>query len=281
MKWINRQTPILEVARRLEIPVRGKKTTCPKCGERRLTFNTSLNLWRCWNCDPKGERKTVIDLIMFWQGCEAYQAAEWIATRWPDVGRVQIEKSENARGITKHEYRRYRQIPLPDRSKPSVQGLVASPGWCEMPLSVRAVVVTLLALAEFEENKTVTIGRRMLGIVVGIADPNTVVKAIREVEAIGMFQVERGIRTSGGYKPSSYRLTWWSARFQHWKTHGYGTPATASAPTPCTITTTTTPLTGGTSKPVWNSYHSMPEAAGKTERRATVSLGEGVCQVSG
>jgi len=211
---------------------------------------------------------------MLYKACDVYQAAQWIAKQWPNVSRVQIEKSENAHGLTKHEYRRYRQVPIPDQSKPSVQGLVASPGWREMPLSVRAVIVHLLALAEFEKNKTVAISRRKLGELVGIADPNTVIKAIKEVEAIGLFQVDKGTWTSGGYKPSSYRLTWWSARFQLWKVHGYDVPATS--PTPCTTTATTTPHTGGTSKPVWNSYHSMPEIAKKTARRAAVTLGEEV-----
>jgi hypothetical protein len=256
MNWINAQIPILEVAQRLAIPVRSKKANCPQCGQRRLTFNGSLNLCRCWSCDPKGEWKTVIDLIMCWRGCDAYEAARWAVEQWADVGRVQIEKSENAHGLTKHVYWRYRQIPIPDWSKPSLLELVACPGWREMPSSTQRVLVFLFALAEYEENQIVTISRRELGVRTGISDPNAVVRATREMEAIGLFQIERGIRTSGGYKPSSYRLTWWTARFQQWKMHGYGTNATASNPAPgITTTTTAIPHTIGTSKSVWNSYH--------------------------
>lgn len=219
--WVNRETPILELAQQLDVPLRGTKTVCTECGADRLTFSPSRNLWRCWNCDPTGTKKTPIDLVMRYKNCSVYQAAKWIIERWPNVGRVQIERSENAHGLTKQEYQRYRQVPTPERSKPSIQGLVASPGWREMPLSVRVIVVTLLALAEFDENKTVMIGRRELGDFAGIADPNAVIKATKEVETIGLFQVEKGTWTSGGYKASSYRLTWFSIRFQAWRMHGY------------------------------------------------------------
>lgn len=269
MKWINWEVPILEVAQRLEIPVRDKKTICPDCGKRRLTFSPSLNIWRCWNCDPTGQKKTPLDLVMRYRACDVYEAAQWIAKHWPNVSRVQIEKSENAHGLTRHEYRRYRQVPIPDQSKPSVQGLVASPGWREMPLSIRAVIVHLLAWAEFEENKTVAISRRKLGELVGIADPNTVIRAIREMEAIGLFQVDKGTWTSGGNKPSSFRLTWWSARFQQWRVHGYDVAATSL--TPPTATPATTPHTSGTSISVGISYHPLQKTGKKTARRAAVS----------
>jgi hypothetical protein len=143
-----------------------------------------------------------------------------------------------------------------------------------MPLSVRAVVITLLALTEFDENKTVTIGRRELGKEVGMADPNTVIKAIKEVVAIGLFQVEKGTWTSGGYKASSYRLTWWSARFQQWKTHGYDVSAT-SPPLP-TATPATSPHTGGTSISVGFSYHLLQKTGKESARRTAVSSGGGV-----
>jgi hypothetical protein len=40
-----------------------------------------------------------------------------------------------------------KQIPVPERDKPSLQAIVTSPGWREMSLSARAVAMTLLALA--------------------------------------------------------------------------------------------------------------------------------------
>ena len=275
LKWINRETPILELAQQLDVPLRGTKTECTECGADRLTFRPSLNLWRCWNCDPTGKNKTPIDLVMRYKNCSVYEAAKWISERWPNVGRVQIERSENAHGLTKHEYQRYRQIPTPKGSKPSLQGLVASPGWREMPLSVRAVVITLLALTGSDENKSVTIGRRELGHLVGITDPNTIVKATREVETIGLFQVEKGTRTSGGYKPSSYRLTWFSARFQAWRMHGYDV---AAPPPPLAASTTPpAPPPGGTSKSVGISNHPFRKmGGGDSARMAAVCSGDKV-----
>jgi hypothetical protein len=211
---------------------------------------------------------------MRYKNCSVYKAAMWITQHWPNVGRVQIERSENAHGLVMHEFRRYRPVPIPEKSKPSVQGLVASPGWREMPLSVRVIVVTLLALAEFDENKAVTIGRRELGDFTGIADPNTVIKAIKELETIGLFQVEKGTRTSGGYKASSYRLTWFSVRFQQWRMHGYD----VTAPPPPLAASTTPPAhpPGGTSKSVGNSYHHPRKTGRNSARRVTVSSGKEV-----
>lgn len=112
------------------------------------------------------------------------------------------------------------------------------------------------------------IGRRELGKLVGIADPNTVIKAIREVESIGLFQVEKGTWTSGGYKASIYRLTWWSVRFQMWRVHGYDVAATSS--TPSAVTTPSPDSPGGTSKSVGISYHPLQPAGKKIARRPEV-----------
>ena len=62
-KWINAEVPILEVAQRLGLVVRGKKATCPECSKRRLTFTTVRNGWKCWSCEPGGRMHSVIDLV--------------------------------------------------------------------------------------------------------------------------------------------------------------------------------------------------------------------------
>ena len=120
MKHINREVPILEVAQELGLVVTGaRRTTCPACNKKgRLTFSVKLNCWRCWNCDPAGKRRTVIDLVMFFLNVDAYNAAVWIRKRWNVVGQVQVERSENKHGLTKHVYRRVRSIPIPERDKP-------------------------------------------------------------------------------------------------------------------------------------------------------------------
>src|ERR1017187_1823719 len=90
LKWINREIPILEVAQRLGILVRGNKTICTECGAHRLTFSPAFNLWRCWECDPTGKKKTPLDLVMLYKTCNVYQAARWVSKQWPNVDRVQI-----------------------------------------------------------------------------------------------------------------------------------------------------------------------------------------------
>ena len=195
MKFINSQIPILEVARALGLEVRGRKATCPECQKRRLTFSVKLNCWRCWNCDPVGKRKTAIDLVMFFLNVDAYNAAAWIRKRWNVVGQVQVERSENKHGLTKHVYRRVRSIPIPERDKPSLQAVVTSPGWRDMSLSARVVAMTLLALARMDANNSVTIDRKGLSYLTGITDPNTLAKANRELQAIGLFAIDHGYRT--------------------------------------------------------------------------------------
>jgi hypothetical protein len=123
MKFINCQVPILEVARELGLVVRGRKATCPECKKRRLTFSVKLNCWRCWHCDPAGKRKTVLDLVVFILNVDAFNAAAWISRRWSVVSQVQVERSENKHGLTKHVYRPVRQIPVPERDKPSLQAV--------------------------------------------------------------------------------------------------------------------------------------------------------------
>ncbi len=227
-KWINSEIPILEVAQTLGLVVRGKKMICPNCGKRRLTFTTVHNGWKCWSCEPEGKMRSVIDLVMVHRNCPAYEAAKWITENWPVAGRVQIEYSENARGNERHTYQRYQTIPVPDRSRPSIEALVASPGWREMPLSVRVIAVTLLAMALGTDNHLASVSRRTLGELAGVHKPVTIAQAVRELEAIGLFAVDRGSWGDRGYKPSTFRLTWWSQAFQAWLTRGYDPSTTLS-----------------------------------------------------
>ena len=227
-KWINAEIPILEVAQKLGLVVRGKKATCPECGKRRLTFTTVHNGWKCWSCEPGGKMHSVIDLVTVHRNCTAYEAAKWIGENWRVAGRIQIEYSENAHGRERHKYQRYQPIRVPDKSEPSIQALVASPGWREMPLSARVIAVTLFAMAETEDNGVVSISRRALGELAGISKSNTIAQAVRELEAIGLFAVDRGAWGNRGYIASTFRLTWWSQALQAWLSYGYATPHTLS-----------------------------------------------------
>jgi len=239
--WINGEVPILEVAKKLGLVVRGKKTTCPECGKRRLTFTTVHNGWKCWSCDPGGKMRSVIDLVMAHRQCPPFEAAKWISENWEVAGRVQIEFSENSRGEKRHTYRRYQPIPIPDKSQPSIEALVASPGWRAMPLSVRVIAVTLLAMAVSDGGGTVSISRRMLGTLAGVHKPAAVVEAVREMEAIGLFAVDKGSWGDRGYRASTFRLTWFSQAFQAWLSRGYAPPSTID-PNPPKGTSNTVPL---------------------------------------
>ena len=169
---------------------------------------------------------SVIDLVMVHRDCPAYEAARWIGENWRVAGRVQIEYSENAHGRERHIYQRYQPIRVPDKSEPSIQALVASPGWREMPLSARVIAVTLFAMAETEDKRVVSVSRRVLGELAGISKSNTIAQAVRELEAIGLFAVDRGAWGNRGYIASTFRLTWWSQALQAWLSHGYATPDT-------------------------------------------------------
>lgn len=111
---------------------------------------------------------------------------------------------------------------------------MTSPGWREMALSARVVAMTLLALARMDANNSVTIDRNGLSDLTGITDPKTLAKANREVQAIGLFEIDRGYRTKHAERPTVYRLTWWSQVFQRWLTAGYVMPETT---TPTTLNT--------------------------------------------
>jgi hypothetical protein len=227
MKSINRQIPILEVARELGLAVGGRKAICPECKKKRLTFSVKFNCWRCWNCDAAGKRKTVIDLVMLFLSVDAFNAAAWISKRWNVVSRVQVERSENQRGLTKEVYRRMRRMPVPERDKPNLQAIVTSPGWRDMALSARVVAMTLLALARMDANNSVKIDRKGLSCLTGITDPNTLAKANRELQAIGLFEIDRGYRTKYSQRPTVYRLTWWSQVLQRWLSAGYAVAETS------------------------------------------------------
>jgi hypothetical protein len=107
------------------------------------------------------------------------------------------------------------------RDKRSLQAIVTSPGWREMSLSARVIAITLFAFARTEANNSVAIDRKGLSHLTGITDPATLAKANRELQAIGLFAIDRGFRTKYAGRPTVYRLTWWSQVFQRWLKAGY------------------------------------------------------------
>ncbi len=145
--------------------------------------------------------------------------------------RVQAERSENRIRSAKHVHRRVSPIPIPERDRPNLQAVVTSPGWRDMSLSARVIAMTLLALARMDERNSVTIDRKGLSHLTGITDPATLAKANRELQAIGLFEIDRGYRTEYAERPTVYRLTWWSQAFQQWRSTRYAVPDIAAAVT--------------------------------------------------
>ena len=148
--------------------------------------------------------------------------------------RVRAERGENRIRPAKHVSHRARPIPIPNRDNPNLQAVVTSPGWREMSLSARVIAVTLFALARMDANNSVTINREGLSYLTGITDPNTLAKANRELQAIGLFEIDRGFRTKYAGRPTVYHLTWWSQVFQRWLSAGYALPETSIPHLPVT-----------------------------------------------
>jgi hypothetical protein len=92
--------------------------------------------------------------------------------------------------------------------------------------------MTLFAFARTDASNSVRIDRKGLSYLTGITDPATLAKANREVQAIGLFEIDRGFRTKYAERPTVYRLTWWSQVFQRWLKSGYAVPETATPTTP-------------------------------------------------
>jgi hypothetical protein len=129
-----------------------------------------------------------------------------------------------------------------------------------MSLSARVIAVTLFALARMDERNSVTIDRKGLSDLTGITDPNTLAKANRELQAIGLFEIDRGYRTKYAERPTAYRLTWWSQVFQRWLKAGYALAETITF----TVTDTTnhhgTSTSGGFALPAVPAEGPRPEA---------------------
>jgi len=126
-----------------------------------------------------------------------------------------------------------------------------------MSLSARVIAVTLFALARMDAGNSVTISPPELSDLTGITDPNTLAKANRELQAIGLFEIDRGFRTKYSQRPTVCRLTWWSRVFQRWLSAGFAVPDAGIS------STTDTSHHQGTCTSVGFALPTVPVAAGK------------------
>ena len=146
------------------------------------------------------------------------------------VGRVQMERSENSRGITKHTYSQWKPIPIRDGDKPNLQVIVSCPGWREMSPATAKVTLTLFGLTDAEGK--VVISRGELKHRTGIISSRSIAKANSELETIGLFQIDRGYKTKYAERPTTYRLSWYSQAFQKWLKNGNSPDVPEDHPAP-------------------------------------------------
>ena len=203
--------PILEVAELLGLPKNQKKHTCPQCGKKRLTISPRLNCWRCWVCHNKSQ--SVLDLIAFFRDTSVYGASQWLLQRRPELAEVCVQKSFR-KCLGKWRLWGYRTLKPGQALTPSHEAIVHCPGWSRLLHSARSVIDILVSIAQAENSFTMS--HAELSYRSGIKRRETLAKALRQIEAIGLFQIDRGAKYPHSYKKTSYRLSWLSERFQKW-----------------------------------------------------------------
>lgn len=205
------KVPILEVAEFLGLPKNQRKHTCPQCGKKRLTISPRFNCWRCWECHNKSQ--SVLDLIAFFRGTSIYAASQWLLQRRPELAEARVQKSFR-KSFGKWRFWGYRTLKPGQAMTPSYEAIVHSPGWSRLLHSTRSVIDILVSIAQLEN--PFTMSHAELSYRTGIKRRETLAKALREIEAIGLFQIDRGAKHPHGVKSTSYRLSWLSERFQKW-----------------------------------------------------------------
>jgi hypothetical protein len=148
---------------------------------------------------------------------DVYHAAVWIGERWAISSKVQPERTQSERGISKPVFTRMRRIPVKDKSKPSLPALVTSVGWTRLSDRARLAAVLLFVAAQESEDNTFTISRAGLADWSGIHQSNGGwARVNRELEHVGLFAIDRGLGGRLNPKLTTYRLTWWSKAWQSW-----------------------------------------------------------------
>ena len=214
-KWINREIPILEVAQKVGLVARGRRRPA-HCAQRDGSRSPlSFNGWKCWECEPTGNMHSVIDLVMLHHNCSPYEAAKWVGEnwKWPDGSRLSTARTRAVGKAT-----------LTSAIDPSVFPISLNhpfrPGSLSRlagnAIEHRGDRNNSLCHGGDRRQSCHSIGRRALGELAGVHKPVAIARAVREMEAIGLFAVDRGSWGNGGYKPSTFKLTWWSRALQAW-----------------------------------------------------------------
>jgi len=206
-QWINRNVSVAEVARALDLQFDGaNKIHCwhpeqHKHGDRTASvgIRRKNNTVKCFGCDskPMGPVDVVMNVLDLNGPADA---ALWIAERF-DVPFIPKGKH------------------LKQPSRPPVRAgfegdigiLVLSGLWAEFSAPTRCIVPALLSLADWETGKrtaVITISYEGISRYSGVASPNAIAKAIRELEEIGWLARKQGRRASNSLRAvNTYVLT--------------------------------------------------------------------------
>jgi hypothetical protein len=187
MRYINRQVPIAEVARILELRLDGVgKLHCwhpdrHKNGDRTASvgIRSSNNTVKCFGCDSKPMGP--IDFVMDVVGLAAADAALWIAERF-DVPRIpagkRLAEVDRYRGRIGHE----RGLEL----------LVRSGLWGRLSQAAQSIAPVFLAMCEYHEPTdlefSIQISYAAIARFGGIRSPNAIRKALTELGEIGFLR---------------------------------------------------------------------------------------------
>lgn len=94
-----KQTPILDVATRLGIQVRGKKAMCFGGHDKKtpsLSFVPNKNIWKCFGCGKGGDAISLVREVL---GCDFRAALDWFADKCSVDARQHV--SRGARNATR------------------------------------------------------------------------------------------------------------------------------------------------------------------------------------
>jgi hypothetical protein len=207
MGYINRKVPIVEVARALDLRLDGSgKIHCwhpdrHKNGDRTASvgIRTTNNTVKCFGCDfrPIGP----IDLVMDVRAVSAVEAALWIA------GKFSVPMIPAGKRLEGPDHRRDRF------GYDQGLGLLVKSGlWGTLSEAARSVAPVLLEMSEKNEptdqESSIQLSYAGLHRYSGISSPNSVRKALVELEEIGFLVLpEAGFGRSPERRAARYIVT--------------------------------------------------------------------------
>jgi hypothetical protein len=207
MRFINRQLPIADVARALDLRLDGAtKIHCwyperHKNGDRTASvgIREKNNTVKCFGCNsrPMGP----IDLVMDVKTLEAADSALWIAQRFvvPTIpAGKRISEPERFRNPVGHE----RGLEL----------LIRSGLWGTLSEATRSIAPILLAMSDKQEPMdqefSIHISYRGITRYSGVSSPNAIRNALLELGEIGFLRLPgAGLHRSPGRPASHYIVT--------------------------------------------------------------------------